>query len=202
VKAKDIEPGVVYALQRGRGEYASVQAVVLLAPADKDHIYRTASRYRDADAPAFLKANAGAKPGRGKYVHDAPDLGYPAAIGEPEALKGVTLADFEASTTGRDHERGVGFVVLTSLTNVVGPYEEAVARLKAAEDARRAERDEAERVRVAKAARSQKLVVGLAAHGVDARPHAGSGLVLSLDDVEKVLGLLPAAEQKENQTDA
>ncbi|GAA3417629.1 hypothetical protein [Streptosporangium vulgare] len=193
MKAKDIQPGTVYAHQRGRSEYASLRAVVFLAPADSDHLYSTTRHHRRGGSPAFLKATCpSAKPKRGQG-YSASDIGYPIATGPADKLAKVTLADFEAATSTH-HGDGVEFEVLTSLTSVVGPFEEVYAEhekriqdaLDAHEQAR--ERKQAHSASLdAQQKRLQKLGVSSTQSSVLTGPDM---LAISADDMDKLLALL------------
>ncbi|MDH2424789.1 hypothetical protein [Sphaerisporangium sp. TRM90804] len=198
MKAKDIKPGVVYAYQRGRGEYAPLQAVVLLAPADGDHLYQTTSHHRAAGSPLFAKVRSGAKPKRGQGW-SAPDVGYPVVIGPAEALEGATLEGFEATTSHYyNAELGAEFKVLTSLTGVVGLYEDALAEQKQRQEEARQQWDREERAREAAQRRARALTAALRKVGVDAtpdNPNNPAALVITLDEVDKLLALLPVSEE-------
>ncbi|MEV0830855.1 MULTISPECIES: hypothetical protein [Streptosporangiaceae] len=199
MKAKDIKSGVVYAHQRGRGEYASVRPVVFLAHADSDHLYSTTSHHRPKGSPAFQKATyPGAKPKRGQG-YSASDVGYPIATGPADKLAEVTLADFEAAAS-HYHAHGVEFNVLTSLTSVVGPYEEVFAeqkkRLQDTEEAhdRERERKRAHSARLdAQQKRLRDLGVGSTQSSVLTGPDM---LAISADDVDKLLALLSTSTEE------
>ncbi|MFF4417061.1 hypothetical protein ACFYY8_31460 [Streptosporangium sp. NPDC001559] len=199
MKAKDIKPGVVYGFQRGRGEYATIQAMALLAPADADHLYQTASYHRRPGAPAFTKAMRSSKPKKGRGWNEA-SVGYPAVFGPADALEGFTLERFEAATSPYpDSESGVEFRVLTSLTAIVGPYEEAMAAHQQRLDAANEERDREQRRQAAAQQRAKKLVEALGQVGVVADTDSSynpTGLTVSLDEADKLLALLAA--QKTN----
>jgi len=195
MKAKDIKPGVVYAYQRSK--YSSPQPVVFLTSVAPEHLYRTTSRYRSADSPAFQKANSQAKPKLGTGYSDA-TVGYPAVIpyggAGREILTEVTLDEFKAATGDVDHLRDIEFRLVTSLGHIIGPYEEVVAaqaEKRAAEEAAwQAKRDQ----ETASHDRAVDLITALAAHGVKAGWGDTAGrtvLTLSLDEMDKLLAMLP-----------
>jgi hypothetical protein len=201
VRAKDIKPGVVYGQQRGRSEYADIRAVVFLAPVDGDHLYATTSHHRKKGEPAFEKRRPGSKPSRGRGW-SAPDVGYPVVYGPPAKIGTITLADFEAATsTYYDHGSGIEFRVLTSLTSIVGTYEEAVAAQKKQQAAARQEQEREEREREAALGKARALIAALKAAGVRAdvdhawRPQA---VTIPLAEADKLLALLPAETSKED----
>lgn len=200
MRAKDIKPGELYALKRGRGEYATIEPVVFLAEPTADNLWMPASHHRRKGAPAFVKAGPGSKPQRG-HRRMAPDVGYPAVTGPAEHLQEVLLGDFEAATTTfYSRRRDVTYRVITSLTGVVGPWEKAVADQEAARDAERRER-EAEQRRVDAAIRkSERQIAALAAAGVSAAPHGYDAVRIGADEMDKLLALLPTP--KEDKTDA
>lgn len=194
MKAKDIKPGTVYAYRRSK--YSTPQPIVFLAPVDAEHVYVTADRFRPKDAPAYRKAHGRAKPGRGSG-YASPSYGYPAVVAYGDVsqvdLTAVTLADFETSTSGYDAARGISFMLVTNLGQIVGDYEEAVA---AAEREKR-EREEAyeaeKRAHREANERAAALVAALGEHGVQARPddsYFPNTLVLSFGEVDKLLALL------------
>ncbi len=198
MKAKDVKPGVVYGYQRGRSEYASVQAVVLLAPADGDHLYQTTSQHRPAGSALFAKARSGSKPKRGQGWN-VPNVGYPVVMGPADALKGATLEQFEATTSRYyDPESGAEFDVLTSLTGIVGLYEDVLAEQKQRQDAATEERERKQRQRASAQRRAAALVAALRKVGVEAAadsPNDPTGLHIKLDQVDKLLTLLPVSEE-------
>jgi hypothetical protein len=114
MKAKDIQPGVVYAYRdhfHGR-----LRPIVFLAPLDRDHLYISSRTH----GRAFLKALDAAAPRAGS-VYNSGTIGYPAAFGrEPSDLDGVTLTRFErvTSTLGRRCE----YTLITRLARVIGPW--------------------------------------------------------------------------------
>lgn len=194
MRATEIQPGVVYAYRNSSGLYP----IVFLARADRDHLYRSADRFRQPGTPAFQKAPAGAKPHRGTRISGT--CGYPVVVGygaetgetTVEALTVVDLADFEAATTGGVVD-GLAFDLVTSLGRVVGPWQEAVA----AEAAARQEWDTAAaREREARQAAQQRttdLVEAFAGFGVTAQPdnpQRPAGVVIGLDEADRMLKLL------------
>lgn len=120
MKARDIQPGVVYAYRRSK--YDPPRPIVFLTSADRDHLYiesRTHGR-------AFLKAPDASAPRNGT-IYNGGTIGYPAALGNPQSdldnLRAVTLTRFErvTSTLGRRVE----YMLVTSLMRVVGLWEDA-----------------------------------------------------------------------------
>jgi hypothetical protein len=195
VKAKDIEPGVIYAYQRGRGEYASIDAVMVLTPATPDNVYHAIESHRPPGTAAFKKAKPGIKPRRGKGWSNS-DYGYPAVMGPVDKLAAATLADFEAATSPY-HVDGCHFLVLTSTTPLVGPYEEAVAAQQQARAAAQDRREQERAERKADAAKAEGLVAALAKAGVQAQAATDwhpRALTIPLDQAEKLVALLACEE--------
>jgi hypothetical protein len=190
MKARDIKPGEVYAYRRGRGEYASVRPVVFLAPLDSDHLYQK----RMQPGATYQKAASGAKPQRGT-VYNSGTIGYPAATTSHEnvdVLSTATLERFGKTTSGLG--RRIEYELVTSLTHVVGLYEQVAAeqekRQQEARESRRAEQaaQQAHRERI----EAQKSA--LDSIGVTSVPVVvGSGNsvhTISADDMDKLLALL------------
>jgi hypothetical protein len=199
MKAKDIKPGVVYGYRRGK--YGTVTPIVFLAPVDKDHLYATASHHRKAGTPAYVKAGPNSKPGH-STLFSGPTIGYPAITGEYAAtadnVPAKTLADFEAATSHYIGEEGWRFQVITSLTGVIGPYEDVRAAEAAQREADRAQRAADEKRRQAGSEHAATLVKKFAAAGVvvaadnDWQP---SGLVIDFDNADKLITLLSSSEE-------
>ncbi|MEO3869368.1 hypothetical protein ABGB18_11100 [Nonomuraea sp. B12E4] len=196
MKAKDIKPGVVYGYRRGK--YGSVTPVVFLAPIDKDHLYATTSHHRKPDTPAYVKARSGSKPGRGSF-YSSPTVGYPVVLGgtttKPGSLPSVTLADFEAATSNYLGD-GISYGVITTLGHVAGLYEDVKADEAAERDAARAQRDAEERQRQDAAQRVARVLPRFASLGVVVRADNEwdpTGLVIDLDNADKLLALLSAS---------
>jgi hypothetical protein len=120
MKAKDIQPGKVYAYRQGT--YRTVRPIVFLAPVDKDHLYAKSRIH----GPAFKRAPDATAPTAGT-VYNAGTIGYPAALGSEGSdindLRAVTLTRFErvTSTFGRRCE----YTLVTVLARVIGPWDEA-----------------------------------------------------------------------------
>ncbi|GHE41949.1 hypothetical protein GCM10017673_50170 [Streptosporangium violaceochromogenes] len=195
MRAADIKPGAVYAHRAGSGR---LYPVVFLARADRNHLYWTTDRFRPPDAPAFQKASGGAKPRRGTGIDRT--CGYPAVVGygvasgetTVEALTKVTLADFEAATTTGVVD-GLSFNLVTSLGQIVGPWQEAVAAEAAARQEQQAVAAREWEARQAAQQRATELVEAFAALGVSARadnPGQPAGIVVSLDEADRMLKLL------------
>lgn len=195
MKAKDIKPGEVYAYRSSKS--GSVSPIVFLAPVDSEHLYSTTSSHRGPDAPAFVKARRGAKPGRGSY-YSAPTHGYPAITGMGDSsidrLTSATLADFEAASSSRvDGDSYITYTVVTALGHIIGPYEETKAAVEAERQAEQDRRAAEAAARNAAKVRAGHLVEELSALGVDARPDDSwnpVGLVIAFDELDKLLALL------------
>jgi hypothetical protein len=98
---------------------------------------------------AVVKAEPGAEPRLGRRLGNG-DTGHPVAefrwgwgcartMPEPEDLLEVTLADFESSDSEQLGQVRIG--VMTHLGGVFGPWEQAVARYRALQDAGGRRRD-------------------------------------------------------------
>ena len=120
MKAKDVQPGVVYAYRdhfHGR-----LRPIVFLAPLDRDHLYATSPVH----GPTFSKAPEGSAP-RAGTVYNGGTIGYPAVLGEAgsnlDDLRAVTLARFQrvTSTLGRRCE----YTLVVRMARVVGPWADA-----------------------------------------------------------------------------
>ena len=120
MKAKDVQPGVVYAYRdhfHGR-----LRPIVFLAPLDRDHLYAKPAVH----GPTFRKAPEGSAPRVGT-VYNGGAIGYPAALGDVDSdlddLRAVTLARFQqvTSTLGRRCE----YALVVRLARVVGPWADA-----------------------------------------------------------------------------
>lgn len=212
MRKQDIKPGVVYAYQRSRGSiYSDPEPVVFLnAPADSV-LYSEPDRNtrRDPGRPVFAKAREGSKPAgsRGAWSN-AGDTGYPAVMiyrhdgdkATTESLLTVTLADFEA--TPQTTVKGITYTVITSLTPILGPWDEVVAGLKAR---RKAEQERAERESKAADAirtRAIDIIAALSARGITANfvgSYGGAARAISLPlaEAEKLIALLAAKNSKE-----
>ena len=203
MKKNEIKPGVIYAYQRSR-EYGSPEPVVFLDVPAEGVLHSTASDYKKADQPAFIKAYSGAKPQASRGFSGI-SHGYAAVFfartyepgADPADLLKPTLADFEKCTSGYAPAGfdGLKFDLVTSLTYITGEYDEKLAEDKAQRetdrDARR--RDQAERD--AADARAASIGSALARLDVEASlDRSASGyLKITLDDAEKLLALLEAA---------
>jgi hypothetical protein len=207
MKKADIKPGVVYAYQRGRGDYDEPQPIVFLnAPADGD-LYARSSYHRPPGAPAFHAAHDGSKPHRGSG-YSSPDVGYPAVMlggnapkgTKPEDLLKFTLAGFKAatSTTAGD---GTMFTLITSLAQITGTYAEAKAEYEARRQARREEAQQERTAADASRARAIDVLASLRAHDIEANRipaySAVDSITLPLDEAEKLIALLAAKDTQE-----
>jgi hypothetical protein len=199
MKAKDIKPGVVYGINSSKS-YGTANPIVFLAPVDRDHLYQTTSRHSPEGTPSHVKARAGAKPGRGS-MFSSPTIGYPAVVGRGDhtldRLKTVTLADFEAATSTHSSDDW-WFTLVTVLGHIQGPYEE----VRAAEEAQRRARIEAqqadEQARERAVARFDGLAATLAKYGVTVSPderYHPTRLLIDFDEADKLLALLASSEE-------
>jgi hypothetical protein len=199
MKAKDIRPGVVYGYRAGADD--RVKPVVFLAPVDADHLYQTTSHHRKPGTVAYVKAHRGAKLGNSRLLSSSPTVGYPAAQpsrtsrekATPFDLGCVTLEDFEAATSHVAPMLGVEFTLVTSLTHVRGLYETELAA-----EQRRADADAAAERKAREAEARVRAIAGvLKRHGlagVTVDTYGRPRLVITLEDAEKLLTLLPEKE--------
>jgi len=205
MKKNEIKPGVIYAYQRSR-EYGSPEPVVFLDIPSEGVLHRTASDYKKADEPAFLKAAAGSKPQASRGSYSRSSVGYAAvflsnsfsqADADPADLLKPTVADFEKCTSGYAPAGfdGLKFALVTSLTYITGEYDEKLAEDKAQREADRDARRRDQAERDAADARAASIGSALARLDVEASlDRSASGyLKITLDDAEKLLALLEAA---------
>ncbi|MGI5274716.1 hypothetical protein ACQEUU_37165 [Nonomuraea sp. CA-218870] len=196
MKAKDIKPGTVYAYRRS--QYQEFKPIVFLAPLDSEHLYTSAA---DRDATRFKPVPNAGKPSKGSW--SMPATGYAAVstatrrIGEDAAgadvFDGVTLDDFLLAESSTDYERGLEFVVVFNLGHVHGLYADIMAAEEEERARDKAARDEMDRRRRAAQKRATALVSALKSHGATAHwndPEQPASLVLSFDEVDKLLALL------------
>ena len=208
MRKNDIKPGVIYAYQRGRGDWDTPSPIVFLtAPADGT-LYRSSGTYSRPGAHEFSKAHPGAKPGAGSSVYGAVS-GYAAVTTNwnagctpedwnagctPEDLLKLTLADFEKTTDGRTGIAGTRFTVVTSLTFITGEYGAVMAARKARQDAKREQYEQENAERNAAIDRTGRISKRLAQYGAVHTPdsrHTGEGYIrITLADAEKLLVLL------------
>lgn len=120
MKAKDVQPGAVYAYRdhfHGR-----LRPIVFLAPLHRDHLYIKSP----INGPTFRKAPEGSTP-RAGTVYNGGTIGYPAVLGDVDSdldeLRAVTLGRFQrvTSTLGRRCE----YTLVVRLARVVGPWTDA-----------------------------------------------------------------------------
>lgn len=200
MKKADIKTGVVYAYQRNRS-YDSPTPVVFLAAPSEGKLYNRPRRFGTSTGPVYRLAAGYDKPKRATGYADA-TTGYPvaklsAAAGRSDLspLIAVTLADFEAATSSYSGEGGVEFDLITTLTQITGPYGEAVAAYDAH---RRATQEHQERVRAdkdEKLERAKSLVAAFGRAGVRAQHGDIFGsrkILLSLDEAAKLAEMLEA----------
>lgn len=213
MRKQDIKPGVVYAYVRGRNRYDKAAPIVFLnTPAD-GRLYSERDSYarKDGVKPAFLKAREGAKPhaSRGVFA-GAGDTGYPAAMiyehgdgdeATPEDLLAVTLADFEAAT--QTIVKGIQYLVLASLTPIVGEWEQVTADYEARQQADRERITRENAARDASCERAGAAIAALARAGIKASRGHSHGTVealhISPDEAEKLIALLDGEGESESQ---
>ncbi len=198
MKAKDIEPGVVYGWRRGTLDTPS--PVVFLAPVDAEHVYRTSDRHRPEGSPTYQKSTTRARPGRG-IGYPGVTYGYPVATARLDAspdvlahLTKVTLADFEASASGSfDRESGIGLTLVTALGQIIGPYEEVRGAHEAERRRRWLEQEALDAERIAEAEHADYLKARLNALGLQGTSVDLSGspaIALGHADMDELLARL------------
>jgi hypothetical protein len=194
MRKQDIKTGVVYAYQRGRGDYDSPEPIVFLAAPADGKLYTERDSFSQKGI-SFHRARPGGKPvARRSYMGGS--TGYPAVLldhgTDPADLLRVTLADFEAATTA--YPGNIKFVVFVTLAHITGPYDEQVAEY----EGRRAARDDAsarqEQARRASRDRAKGITAALKAAGIEAEADNAYGtvtsIVIPLDEAEKLIALL------------
>jgi hypothetical protein len=123
----DIKPGVVYAYQRW-GRSGSREPIMFLT--SSPWIGALWKETREPDVLAFRPARNAHAPQAGTVYNDG-TIGYPAVLFEeskPTAedlilLRSITFEDFRRARASWDAERGVNFVLVTSMARVVGLWE-------------------------------------------------------------------------------
>jgi hypothetical protein len=185
MKKADIKPGVVYAYQ-GSDNYSPVPVVFL-----STDLHAERGRY-STNAAMLTKAAPHEKPGKdylGRHTgYPAVFRGFDAEGTEAEVITSMLGATLEQAITDK-LPKGVQSDVVTTLTRIRGPYDEAMAAYRAAQEAdreRRRQTDEAMRV---KRERAERVVATFKAAGVFSvyRGH----LELSLENAEKLAALIP-----------
>jgi hypothetical protein len=201
MKRTDIRAGVVYAI---KSSYGAPAPIVFLEDGaaglyGRGNYGRGAPRKLDEDK--YTKARAG------KGFSDS-DRGY-AAI---EARRPREITDAAAAllmseinpqaemsrflADERPSEEGLRFVIVTSLTQIGGLYDEELAAYEARKEAERAADQRKSDERGARIARIKAAIEALSAYGIRATGAWGEGQVeLSPDEAEKLLALLAAKNE-------
>jgi hypothetical protein len=193
MKKNEIKPGVIYAYRRGRSIYDSPEPVVFLtAPAD-GILYQQASDFRGPKAAKYVRAREGSKPQAGGGFNGRP-IGYAAVRASwnsntnPLDLLKPALAEFKTTTEGRAAE-GVYFTLVTSLTHIIGLYDEVMTETRAREDAERQQRQREQAEREAVQARADSVQAEMGRLGVKSSFTRGY-INLTVDAAENLLTLL------------
>lgn len=126
MKKADIKPGVVYTY-RQHVSNELVPVVFLSGSSQIGALYQENRR----DARAFRHAPDAHRVRAGTVYNDG-TIGYPAVLlhdSKPSAddmalLCGITITDFRRATASWDSERGLNFILVTSMARVVGQWED------------------------------------------------------------------------------
>jgi hypothetical protein len=197
VKRTDIRAGVIYAV---KSSYGAPSPIVFLE--DGAAGLWTRERYH---AEHIRPATYPGAKARAPKSFDPP-IGYAAVIKSwgdatpADVLEALSTLDpateLERFRTGaRPHSEALGFTILTTLGQIAGPYDEALAEYEAARKSQREREEEATALQQARRKRVKDARATLAAatgisSGYVQDSYGHDGIFITIEDTERLLALL------------